>query len=319
MREAIKTEFQGKICRAVGNRLFTNRDLRETDHEFLISCLGSFFRESWYQNELKKSTEEQHIVAQWYQDWCKYRKEAIERTRGSGSAIPTGNVWSLLTLAYDIYCLQHTSNLNHQFIERLKNYTEFQGALYEVRTAAILARLNYKIIPINFKSTKHCEYFAERENKIAIEVKSRGRRGVLNKEGQYENIQNLKTGIHRLFNDALKHNVHNTPFIVFIDINMPVSQTRLIIPPQYKQWWKDMFIAVNSLPVGTQEKPDKFNALFVTNFSYHYQRNNLVDTGKFNAESGVVVPKYCSCYLNHRLIYEINDSVSKYGHVPRCL
>ena len=59
MREAIKTKFQGKICRAVGNRLFANRDLRETDHEFLINCLGSFFGESWYQNELKKSIEEQ--------------------------------------------------------------------------------------------------------------------------------------------------------------------------------------------------------------------------------------------------------------------
>ncbi len=103
MRQAIKTEFQGKITRAVGNRLFPNRDLRETDHEFLIYCLGSFLGENWYKEELKKKFSEQHIITQWFQDWVQFREHGIKKTQVTGSDIPTGNTWSLLTLAYDFY------------------------------------------------------------------------------------------------------------------------------------------------------------------------------------------------------------------------
>jgi len=319
MRAAIKTEFQGKMFRAVGDRLFSNRDPRETDHEFLIACLGSFFGENWYQDELKKEYNAQHVVARWHQDWLKYRKQLIEKTKGPGSALPTGSTWSLLTLAYDVYCLKHTSNLHSDFVNRLKRYNDFQGAMYEVRTAAIFARLDYKIIPIDLKSEKHCEYFVQRENKIAVEVKSRARPESLNMPGSLEDVSEIKTGIHRKLNEGLQHNVHRTPFILFIDINMPVTQTQLFVPPEYKKWWKDMFTAVNSLPVGTKEKPDRFNALFVTNYSYHYQKDNLVDTGKFNAESGAVIPEYCEETLDHKIVFQINDAVSQYGHVPQYL
>lgn len=319
MRAAIKTEFKGKMCRAVGNRLFPNRDLRETDHEFLIYCLGSFLGEDWYQKERAKEFSRQHIVAQWYRDWVGFREQMIKNSETPGSLIPTGNVWSLLTLAYDIYCLEHTGNLDKQFLERLRRYEAFQGALYEVRTAAIFARLDYKITPINLKSDKHCEYFVEREKKIAIEVKSREREGSLHRSGQLEDVQNIKTGIHRKLNEGLEHNVHETPFILFIDINMPVSQTDLVVPPQYKLWWKDMFTAVNKLPIGTKENPDRFNALFITNYSYHYQKNNLVNTGKFSAESGGVISRHCEKMIDYKLIDEIVDAVSSYGKVPRYL
>src|SRR6185503_3491948 len=116
--------------------------MKETDHEFLIACLGSFLGEDWYIEELKKDFPNQHVVAQWHQDFVCFREEGIKKSKGPGSNIPTGNAWSLLTLAYDVYCLKHTNNLDDQFIERLKRYSEFQGVLYEIRTAAIFARLN---------------------------------------------------------------------------------------------------------------------------------------------------------------------------------
>jgi hypothetical protein len=318
MRSAIKANYNGKIYRAVGNRIFP-RDSRETDHEFLVYCLASFFDKGWYKTEKQKKDKDRHVIAKWYTEWREVRNALVRKTGGPGSAFPTGGIWSLLTLAYDVYCLEHTGNHDQGLIDRLQRQNDFQGALYEIRTAAIFARLGYKIIPIESKSQKHCEYFVEREKKIAIEVKSRAREGVLNTAGKVKYPSEIKEGIHRKLNEGLEHNVHGTPFLLFIDINMPVAQTDLIVPAQYKNWWKNMRHAIDSMPVGTKGSPDRFNGLFVTNFSYHYSSSEIINTGKFGEEAGAVFPKYCEEQLSPNTLLEIKDGVFQYGMVPRYL
>ena len=73
---------------------------------------------------------------------------------------PTGNVQSLLCLAYDVYSVMHCGELPASSVERLKDRDNFQGARYEIAIAAIFVRVGFNIEWIEDKQNKHCEFIA---------------------------------------------------------------------------------------------------------------------------------------------------------------
>jgi hypothetical protein len=58
------------------------------------------------------------------------------------------------------------------------------------------------------------------------------------------------------------------PFVIFIDINAPLE---LEAEGLDKQWMQDIKRWMDRMPAPTAEEPDVYNALYVTNFTPHYQ------------------------------------------------
>lgn len=221
----------------------------------------------------------------------------------------------MVSLAFDVCTLEHTQKLPDHLINRLKNRGEYQGAHYEISIAAIFARLGCSIDFLDDEklSTPHCEFIATHQEtgvSIAVEAKSRQRPGVKHRDGSATDEQLLRGDVNRLLNKALTQNPNDKPFVVFIDINAPLTPT---IPIQEKPWYKDIRNLIDKNPAPTAEKPDSYTALFFTNFSSHYSEGNQVDPG----EHLVVIPRYASYPMPSAVFGDmLLRAVQNYGFVP---
>jgi hypothetical protein len=214
-----------------------------------------------------------HVVLRWLQSYEEWRiaNQREECREGNGwGAIPTGEVMALHQLAYDIYCLEVSRRMRRFLRNRLRNRGQFQGARYEVAIASILARAGFDVTLLDDteKSKKHCEFIAEyrhtREN-VAVEVKSRHRKGVLHEKGSFDPKEDIKGHVLHLLQKALDQKPKDLPYLIFIDINVPPTP-ELSLPQ--KTWFNDIKSIADKSII-----PSRFNALIVTNFAYYYAGN----------------------------------------------
>ncbi len=90
----------------------------------------------------------------------------------------TGAVASYYRLAYDLYSLAHTAQIQTKLLGRLRNNQGFRGARYEVFVAASLIRAGFTIEFENEddRSSSHCEFTAtclSSGRKYSVEAKQR--------------------------------------------------------------------------------------------------------------------------------------------------
>jgi len=78
--------------------------------------------------------------------------------------------------------------------------------------------------------------------------------------------------MRRLFAKAIEKVPTGLPFMVFIDINAPLEPETEAFD---KQWQQDIRRWMDRFPTPTAENPDVYNALYVTNFSPHYEGRRL--------------------------------------------
>ena len=317
-RPFIQTEFKGKRVRAVGNRLYHSLPLEETFHEFLIRVLKNVVGLDWGRSEIQKSLDDQHIVVRWIKEMGDLFNSGHGRPVDAKGLIksiePTGNVQSLLCLAYDVYSVLHCGELPETLIERLKDKDNFQGARYEIAVAAIFARAGFDIEWVEDKVNKHCEFIAthkQSKERISVEAKSRHRPGVLETKGDIPDFEIVKSGVERVYNRALTQKPIGLPFLIFLDLNLPLAPE---LPPFEKKWFPELRSLMEKHGAPTLEKPDKVTALFITNFSWHYYGRQ---TGTQKSESLMIVPRYSVDPIsNFGLLQLINDAVNQYGIVP---
>lgn len=317
MREPIEVEFKGKKVRAVGSKVFIVNP-NTTDHEIYIKVLHKTFGSAWYGAEFKKLLEERHAVAKWWVSFCEFQKinsTASNRTEKGWSAIPTGDALSLLSLAYDLYCLDHTSNLSKEIIDRLRDKEAFQGVRYEVAVAAIFSRLDYKLEFLSDKSKKHCEFIAENpatKEVLGVEAKSRRRPGILHQPGQAQNLEEIKSGVVRMVNQAIEQRPPDIPFVIFVDLNLPSTG----LPTQESKWFQDIKKGIDNEGQNSAENLSKYTMLVVTNYAYHYEGTSTLEEKKYG-EYLAVIPKYAQCpFTRLSTIGEILQEVSCYNHIP---
>lgn len=315
-RPIIQTEFDGKKVRAVWNRLYF-RPIAETFHEFILNVLKWTLGKTWYINEVRKPAEERHQIIKWffsYGDFTKKMSTNEHKVDGGWKAIPAGDVQALLTLAHDIYSLQHTNFLRRFLVERIRDPLAFQGARYEIIVSAIFARAGFKIDFLKEKRKKRPEFIAEHPasgERIAVEAKSRHRKGVLHHPGDLNVNAALRGDVYGLFEEALEQNPGNIPFIIFIDLNSPPTPN---IRFPNKQWFKDLKDMISKYGKPTAENPDPFNAIFITNYAYYYGGS---DTQAPPGETLSIVSKYPRYPLANPLILtEIYNAVRYYGKLP---
>ncbi len=282
----VHSEVEGKRFRIIGNRGCW-RPAKETFHEFLIFVLENTLGREWYSDQLKLSLEDRHFMAQGIFHFNEWRKMASKRSSTEeGKWIATLDGWSktIVTLAFDIYSLHHTNNLPEHLLLRLKHKEQYQGARYEIAIAALFARLKCKIefLDAEERQTKpHCEFIATHDEtnvSIAVEAKSRHRAGVIHTPGKRDERKLLKADIRRLFNRALKQNPGDRPFVIFVDLNSPLTPNSDF---DEKPWSREVRRILNSYSSG--HKPNVCNGYFVTNYAFYYQAKKETEAGEFMA------------------------------------
>jgi hypothetical protein len=161
--------------------------------------------------------------------------------------------------------------------------------------------------------TPHCEFIATHNEtgvSIAVEAKSRRRPGVKHTPGKAGQNNLLKGDVQKLLDKALKQNPKNKPFIIFIDVNAPLTP---FISMEEKPWFKDIQNMLGTYPVPTRETPEEYTGLFFTNFSPHYNTENESMPNEYLA----VIPLWATYPMPNPIFSKmLFTAVQNYGFVP---
>lgn len=280
-RQQIQANFQGRKIRAVRNSIFI-RPPEETFYDFQINLLLWTLGKPWFDAEMAKPLEERHIIMRWRHE----RNELLKANRKPGDdpnkpvkAVLTGNVKALQVLADDIYQLEHALKTPRRIIERLRDIRQFQGARYEIAVASLFARCGFTINFIDDSSKRNPEFMAEKGGeKIAVEAKSRHRAGVLHEPGCVDiKADPAPAKIKDLYEQALGQHPGGMPFVVFVDVNLPLSSGT---SPMDKEWAKEALQCFDHRrQEGKLTDPD--TGLVLTNFGWYYYRDCGSPPGEF--------------------------------------
>ena len=303
------------ICRSIWNAIHY-RPKDEHLHEFIVLAMQWTLGENWFNEQMGKPLEERHIIMKWLQARYIYLTEAMKNGAKIGQHIAaTGEVRELVSLAADMYYLQLTRELPKSLVKRLKDYTEFQGARYELAVAAALVRVGFEIHWTNVvKGQKNHEFDATQKytkETIAIEAKSRRRTGTLHEKGELPSFDELKLDIFSLMNKAMAQNPNDKPFGIFIDINVPRQQNL-----KNQEKWKEKLFEKLRLEGASifGENPPTF--LAVTNSAWHYDRDNLTSAGEFflsiPTSKNVKFP-----FTNNITFQAITRALPKFSQIPK--
>jgi SEC-C motif len=305
---------KGKRLRSVYGTLY-QRPPEETFHEFIIFLLKQNLGEQWRKEQMSRPEEERHFIIKCYTkyvEWMQKNKNDTEKfITGRYSGEPDGYTQWLICLAFDLYCLQHCKKLSNKLLNRLKNNgEEFQGARYEIAVASIFARAGFEIDFFDNKKLpspqyKPCEFIASHQDfdvKIAVEAKSKRRKGVLNTKGKAEDKEHFKGNVHSLLKDATTKDTDGYPYLIFIDVNVPTTP---YIEPLEKPWFEDIKRVIDQNKL--QDKESKDNCIFFTNFSYHYQRDKKNVVSEYIAASSLKPQHLMSGKILQRIINILNN------------
>lgn len=317
-RPVISTEFKGHKVVAVGSRLYHSLPANITFHEFLITFLKDIVGHSWGLAESNKPKEEQHIIVRWIKEMVELlgisTTHVENQIRDIKSAKVSGNVQALLSLAYDIYSIYHCTDLPEDLINRLKNNDQFQGAKYEIAVAGIFVRAGFNLKWYLRSTSKQGEFVAthgDTGEKITVEAKSRHREGVLNRPGILKDFKEMRAQVGHLFNQALEKPDEGNPFMIFVDINLPLTDGPNTLQ---KRWINDIKKMLDQHPKDTYENPDPFTALFITNFSWHYHG---ISTDVRRGETVTIIPLFPKIRTrDQNTITLLHKATEQYGVVP---
>lgn len=295
------------------------RPKKETFHEFLISVVQWTLGEEWWKHQIRMDEESQHVVVQWRRHYADLVKQAFAGggatdAKGRRWFRPTGPAWALVSLGYDLYCLQAKDRLPGFLATKLRKNQSFQSARYEVAVAAIMARSGYNIEfldEVGIKE-KHCEFLATHpssEVQIGVEAKSRVRAGVLHEPGKFQYSKDAR-GLEKLIRKAVKQKPKDLPFMIFLDLNLPASPG---VPLVERGWFKDVNVVLDRLSEGTLSGRDPYNVVVCTNFAPHL---GPVDGAVPPAEWGMVVSERPGTPLEHVLLEPITVTLGRYWQVP---
>lgn len=267
-RPQIQAIHGGKKFRAVGKNLYP-RPLRESFYDFQLNHLLWLLGKDWFETEMVKPFPERHVIMRWRdsrnQQLRKYQDpndpDALVR------APVTGEMRALQVLADDLYQLAHAIEPPRTILARLRDMRQFQGARYEILAASLFARCGFKIDFIEDATKRNPEFIAEKgRERIAVEAKSRHRAGVLNERGAFR--EDARAEIRRLYESAAGQNPGDLPFLIFIDVNLPLTPN---VPPTEKDWIRE---AMKMFEHRHQEGLQNYDtALILTNFGWHFERD----------------------------------------------
>jgi hypothetical protein len=266
--DLLKTPFNGGVVRTFGDG-FTWRKPTESFHEFCVWALKITFGQEWLDEQFALAEGDRHVVAKWLMDLFRLQTRDTPPDHIPGLTVAsqaTGSAQELVLLGRDLIYLAQIGKLPDRLVARLRKKSEFQGAWYEIRVASVLIHGGYEIEWIENKSESHCEFTARHrftQETFAVEVKSRHRPGLLNQAGDRE--EDPRVLADRNFRAALEKDTQGLPLLVFVDVNMPLSNS---LEDAARLWAQHMANFIHPMGLSPSE-PAKFAYAVCTNFSYH--------------------------------------------------
>ncbi len=306
--------WKGKRWRAIFNKLYY-RPQEETFHEFLINVIKWTFGETWWKQQIGMQEKDRHIVIKWTYLFADITKVLPKDAAGPPyTSLANGPVWALLSLGYDLFCLQAKNRLPEFIVERLRRHQSFQGARYEAAVAAIMMRSGFDVQFLDEAgiSKKHCEFIAAHKTQpiqIGVEAKSRRRPGSVHEQGSFSQSEDAR-GLENLIRQAKKQRPSGMPFLIFVDLNLPSS---IGLKIDERPWLRDAKLVIDRIGPASIESPDPFSALILTNFSFHY---GSAEEAVPIPEWGCVVPNFPCSPLDQNVINTIMETLGRYGHIP---
>jgi hypothetical protein len=182
--------------------------------------------------------------------------------------IGAGAAW--FRFGYDLFTIRDNAELRDALRERLLHVEDFQGARHELAVAAmcVAAGFDLKFENEADNSRKHVEFIGTDKvsgSKIAVEAKSRRRRGVKGFDGGKDVPPGQEVGIRGLVIDSLKKR-HELPTYVFVDVNLPPFSDE----EMYQAWLLELEQTMADLAAEGYAAPCPVNAVIFTNDPSHY-------------------------------------------------
>ena len=308
----ISLDHKGHKVVKVGSTLYFSKECK-TFTDFLFYYIKKALGEDWGNNEIKKPDEEKHPIIRWYQDVCRIQALQQKGADGLYSMVPSGVVAGYINLAYDLYILADNLKLQKEVVNRLKKKDQFQGARYELYTAATCIRAGFNIDyeDESDRSEKHPEFIARHKQSgqvIAVEAKSRHRSELLGKSSNSIG-EIMKADIGRLLSKAISKKP-SMPYVIFIDLNLPPLPYNSI--PEDLQ--TELLQTVDRISKNYGSPPDPFNLIIFTNHPHHYGDDNLPDPTKHVIISWSENPQHKPLYPES--VKGLFKAALQYGNVP---
>ncbi len=315
--------FQGKSFMAVGSRLMYENRPNVPNHEMLLLHLQRVLGKEWWEAETAKPIEQQHFIRRCFSEVSAHpftaEQDLRQETPDLRSFLPTGNLQALMSLAFDVYLLEHKASLPDDWLRRLRHRDQYQGVRHEIAVASIFIRIGCRLefYPDAGATVKHPEFAAihdETANKVAVEVKSRHRRGVINRPGQPDLKKAALGDVEHLFDAALEKETDGLPFMVFIDVNAPSAKDQ---PTAETQWFADIKQMIEAKGTNSPAHPEPYNALWATNYSPHYDGNDVTYSGGYAVVANTHVQHSINGGLQGEFMNRLMQAVASYGFVPK--
>jgi hypothetical protein len=212
----------------------------------LLREMGQAFRDN-----------ETHPLHIW---WTAMRAQAEARCNvGAGGRITsTVATLSFFTVAHDLFIIVDNAKSRERLLKSLRVADQFHGARYELMIASCLVRAGFKIeFSDETDSTRrHSDatvLHPRTGRSYFVEMKTKGRPGILGKPGLRPSPDEMKRDVSRLLRDALEKPAQGER-LIFIDMNLPP-------PPSSWSgkglWWQnDALASIHAV----EEQPGKVAA-----------------------------------------------------------
>lgn len=267
-RAIISVEHMGYRFVAVGSSLYHSKTWKSVP-DFLSDYLKIILGAEWGREEISKRLEERHPIMQWYERLCRVQ-QAHKKAEGEIFSTPlTGAISAYTRLAYNLYLIAHNvRDIQTRLIERLKNSTNFQGALYETQVAAELIKAGFALEFENEEdgSSTHCEFtatFTRTGRRFSVEAKSR------DSVQMGDRRRTLRVGKHLRL--ALEKKA-NHERLVFVNINRPTGTTQVDDDRLLDRAVKAIR-QLERLSIDDQPAPSAY--VFLTNYSDQYHLDDV--------------------------------------------
>lgn len=263
VRRPVGVEVSGKIWMAFDGGIY--QQVQDGPYNFVNAIHDHalhFFGEDVLKGEEKKDLHLRHPAIQWmhsHLDLCSQK----------GKPHQDGNGAAWYRFAYDLFTIRDNAKLHEDLKGRLLNPRSFQAARYELKVAAICSAAGFDL---QFEDEsdnlrRHPEFVGTDKltgAKIAVEAKSRHRKGVIGFIGGIDVAPGSSVDIRRNILEAYRKQPE-FPFYVFIDANLPPADANTM-----QQWESELEQTLIDLEAEGYAAPCPANAIFVTNDPSHY-------------------------------------------------
>jgi len=261
--------LEGKIYRQVQQGTY---NFMNAIHDHALH----FFGTAYLEEEEKKPFDQRNIAIQWMHSYVDHKQELERQGKKAEIEGQVGVAAAWFRFAFDLFTIRDNSKLKTHLKKRLIVKDSFQSARYELLVASVCITAGFDI---DFEdetdnSCLHPEFIAtDRYSpaKIAVEAKSRHRRGVQGFVGGAYVPLGAKVNIRDMVLDGYKK-YSDFPLYVFVDVNLPpVSDHNL-----WQSWMKEIDATMADLDAEGYADPCPANIVFFTNDPSHYLGTELI-------------------------------------------